>query len=329
MKRAMFIFLIIFAFAILNYEDVTAQEELRGLEGWFYVDSSGSVYTLSGAIQKPRSFFANRCFDTYGPQGYVTTWCYGSDGWAKKGVPGPLFKRMAADAPGAAERRLRFVEEEKKEKLRIASEQAKAQLPKVILLAKLGQTKEAIDIYLSIPEEVWTPNNIPLWNDRNDLLQALKPYVQQHKDNAKSLESKGQYKEALNEYAEGLKAADDDEAKEIRKAALEIIRRNPSLSELPEDVRRHVVRGEVLVKEGNFEDAVKEYRKAIQVAPFVARLYFNTALVYGELKNYPGAIRYMNIYLQLAPDAPDARSAKDEIYKWELQMEKAGKAKGQ
>ncbi|MEW6003577.1 MAG: tetratricopeptide repeat protein [Nitrospirota bacterium] len=90
-----------------------------------------------------------------------------------------------------------------------------------------------------------------------------------------------------------------------------------------------MIRGEVLVKEGNFEDAVKEYRKAIQVAPFVAGLYFNTALVYGELKNYPGAIRYMNIYLQLGPDAPDARSAKDEIYKWELQMEKAGKAKGQ
>lgn len=53
--------LIIFAFAILNYEDVTAQEELKSLEGWFYVDSSGSVYTLSEAAKKPPSFFATSC----------------------------------------------------------------------------------------------------------------------------------------------------------------------------------------------------------------------------------------------------------------------------
>jgi len=157
--------------------------------------------------------------------------------------------------------------------IRTASEeQAKAQLPKAITLAKLGQIKEAIDIYRSIPEEVWIPDNIPLWNERSDLFQALKPYVQQHKTNAKSFETKGRYREALNEYAEALRAADDTEAEEIRKTVLEICRRNPSLSELPEDARRHVMRGDILVKEGNFEEAVKEYRKAIQKAPFIPKL---------------------------------------------------------
>jgi len=30
----------------------------------------------------------------------------------------------------------------------------------------------------------------------------------------------------------------------------------------------------------------------------------------------------MNIYLELYPDAPDIRAAKDQIYKWEFMMEK-------
>jgi hypothetical protein len=63
--------------------------------------------------------------------------------------------------------------------------------------------------------------------------------------------------------------------------------------------------------------------------PFTASLYFNTALIYGGHKNYPEAIRHMKIYLEMAPDAPNARAAQDEIYKWELQIEKAGKAGGQ
>ncbi|MEW6003578.1 MAG: hypothetical protein AB1638_13155 [Nitrospirota bacterium] len=46
----------------------------------------------------------------------------------------------------------------------VAEEKAKAQLPEAITYAKLGKTKEAIDIYLSIPEEEFTPNNISLWN---------------------------------------------------------------------------------------------------------------------------------------------------------------------
>jgi hypothetical protein len=33
----------------------------------------------------------------------------------------------------------------------------------------------------------------------------------------------------------------------------------------------------------------------------------------------------MKAYLELYPDAPDARAAKDEIYRWEIQMEKERK----
>ncbi|MBW2632249.1 MAG: hypothetical protein JRC90_10945 [Deltaproteobacteria bacterium] len=91
---------------------------------------------------------------------------------------------------------------------------------------------------------------------------------------------------------------------------------------LPEEARKYVLRGDVLTEEGTFEEAVKEYLQAVQAAPYIAKLYFNTAMIYGELKKYPQAIRNMNTYLNLAPESPNARASKDQIYKWEFKMEK-------
>jgi regulator of sirC expression with transglutaminase-like and TPR domain len=44
------------------------------------------------------------------------------------------------------------------------------------------------------------------------------------------------------------------------------------------------------------------------------------ALFHGQLKDYPRAIEHMTTYLQLVPDAANARAAKDEIYKWEFSL---------
>jgi hypothetical protein len=61
------------------------------------------------------------------------------------------------------------------------------------------------------------------------------------------------------------------------------------------------------------------------MAPLTPVLYYTGALVLAELKNYRRATDYMNVYLELYPDAPNARQAKDEIYKWEFQLEREGK----
>jgi len=192
--------------------------------------------------------------------------------------------------------------------------------------AKQGKTKLAVNFYFSImdayPEEEMSPKNIPLMSDRMVLLQAFKPVVKEHRDKARSFESKGQYKEALSELSEALKTADDTEAQAIQESIFSVMRRNPSLSEMPEDARKYALRGEVLIKEGNFEQAATEFKKAIQIAPYAARLYYNCALINAELKKYPEAIRHMKIYLKASPDASDARAAKDEIIKWELMMER-------
>jgi len=192
--------------------------------------------------------------------------------------------------------------------------------------AKQGKMKLAVNFYFGImdayPEEEISPKNIPQTNDRMALLQTFKPIVKEHRDKARSFESKGQYQEALAELSEALKIADDTEAQAIQETTFSMLRRNPLLAEMPEDARKYALRSEVLLKEGNLEQAATELKMAIQIAPYAARLYYSSALINAELKRYPEAIHHMKIYLKAVPDAPDARAVKDEMIKWEFMMEK-------
>jgi tetratricopeptide (TPR) repeat protein len=203
-----------------------------------------------------------------------------------------------------------------------AKEGTLARVLEATAYARLGQMKDAARIYDAIAEDQLSPKNVPLMRDLSALLQTLAPYVKERRDKAKAFESKGQYREALAELSEALKAADPQEAEQIQGALFGIARKSPSLSELPEEARKHTLRGEILIKEGNFAQAAAELKKAIQLAPYTARLYYNLALIHAELKKYPEAIRNMKLYLQAVPDAPDVRAAKDEIIKWEFAMEK-------
>jgi hypothetical protein len=45
--------------------------------------------------------------------------------------------------------------------------------------------------------------------------------------------------------------------------------------------------------------------------------HFNRALVLAEVERYTEATREMRKYLLLFPDAPNARTAQDQIYAWE------------
>jgi tetratricopeptide (TPR) repeat protein len=188
--------------------------------------------------------------------------------------------------------------------------------------AKKSDFKKTINIYSSISEAKLSQKNAPLWTDRAALLKALKPFVASKKESARAMKAQGRHKEALKELSEAIKVADDTELQDIQETLFSMIRKNPLLSEMPEDARKYALRSEVMVEEGSFEQAATELKKAIQIAPYAARLYYNCALINAELKKYPEAIRHMKIYLKAAPDAPDARAAKDEIFKWEFKMEK-------
>lgn len=87
--------------------------------------------------------------------------------------------------------------------------------------------------------------------------------------------------------------------------------------ELPEEAYKYKIQAEGAVREKNFHSANSYFKNAIDVAPWWPIGYFNRALVLGELGEYKLAMRFMNCYLQLAPDAPNARAAQNKIYDWE------------
>ncbi len=86
---------------------------------------------------------------------------------------------------------------------------------------------------------------------------------------------------------------------------------------LPEEARRFKVQAEAAVRDKRFDRAVERYAQVFKVAPWWPEGRFNRALILGELGRYTEAIREMNRYLKLVPNASDARKAQDKIYEWE------------
>jgi hypothetical protein len=86
---------------------------------------------------------------------------------------------------------------------------------------------------------------------------------------------------------------------------------------LPEAARRYQVLAENAVQEKRFQDAANYYNQALNIEPFWPEGQFNLSLVDGELRNYSGASSHMRMYLELVPDAQDARQAEDKIIIWD------------
>lgn len=86
---------------------------------------------------------------------------------------------------------------------------------------------------------------------------------------------------------------------------------------IPEEANKYKVQAEGAVRDKDFDDAADLYAAALKVAPWWPAGHFNRALVLGELEDYAAARREMGYYLQLVPEAANARAAQDKIYQWE------------
>ncbi len=51
--------------------------------------------------------------------------------------------------------------------------------------------------------------------------------------------------------------------------------------------------------------------------------WYNLAMIYGEQKNYTDAADRMRHYLELVPNAPDAKEARDQMIIWEDEGQKS------
>jgi tetratricopeptide (TPR) repeat protein len=186
--------------------------------------------------------------------------------------------------------------------------------------AKQNDFGRAITVYAAIPQDDPSVHSALTQSALGSLKQAFIGHVQERLEKAGESESSGQFVAAMAEYAEAVTMADETTASSIRQKVAALLKANPYLAEIPEDVRKLALGGDVLIKDGRFDDALGEYRAAIKLAPFNPQLHFNVALIHGQLKDYPRAIEHMTTYLQLVPDAANARAAKDEIYKWEFSL---------
>jgi PDZ domain len=119
------------------------------------------------------------------------------------------------------------------------------------------------------------------------------------------------YRDALNKQTEELKPL----AEEYRN-----LPQKPAVSE---EQRKLIVQANALAERKEYYQARDKYREALKISKTdYPGAYFNMALLEAQLNLPFAAISYMKQYLMLVPDAPDARSAKDKIYEWELLMPK-------
>jgi tetratricopeptide (TPR) repeat protein len=195
-----------------------------------------------------------------------------------------------------------------------------------VLCARKGNMAKAQEIYLTVANRINDTRCVPVAKEKDTFLALVQPMVDAHLATAKQLDAQGKYAESLPEYAQALSfAANEQEATTLRAAMFAASGKMPTPPEMPDEAHRHVVRGELLLNQGMLDHALFEFNEALRIAPYMPKLYYNTALIYGELKQYDQAIRQMHLYLTAAPEAPDLGTAKDQITKWELQQEIGGK----
>ena len=191
-----------------------------------------------------------------------------------------------------------------------------------IAYAKAGDLAEAERIYALIGEAAHSSTNDLFVRNTRILADLLKPALQGHLEKARSLEAGSDFGAALGEYALALQIADAAASEEIMTRAAALLKDHPELAELPEEVRKYSLRGEVLIKEKDLKGALEEYAPALRAAPFCPALRHSAAVLAADLGKFSQAIAHMNAYLRLFPGAPDAREAKDLIYKWEFMIER-------
>jgi tetratricopeptide (TPR) repeat protein len=202
-----------------------------------------------------------------------------------------------------------------------------ARILAAIAYAKRGDVTEAERIFALIGGPTLSSTNFLFVKNAGVLADLLKPAVQGHLEKAKSLEAGGDPRGALGEYTLALQIADQAGSKEIMSRAAALLTAHPELAALPEEARKYSLRGEVLVKEKDLVGALGEYISSLRAAPFCPTLRYDAALLAAELGKFSQAIMHMNAYLELSPAAPNAREAKDLIYKWEFMIERGADKK--
>ncbi|MBC7350175.1 MAG: tetratricopeptide repeat protein [Candidatus Aminicenantes bacterium] len=196
-----------------------------------------------------------------------------------------------------------------------------------LVYSKSGDAERAAKIIAAIPDDYLFSKSSLRKAVLSQVQAALRPYVASKKQNILSYESSGKLKEALGEYSLLMNLLSEEEASEVRKHIGQLIKGSAYLTDVSEEARKHIIRAEMLSGNNDFDRALSEHNEARKIAPFYPGIYKSLATTYEALKEYRQAIRCMTAYLELYPEAPDSREAKDKIIKWEFLLEELNKSK--
>lgn len=96
-----------------------------------------------------------------------------------------------------------------------------------------------------------------------------------------------------------------------------------------EEARKYLLRGmaaaEMATSEAGLANAVREFRKATDIAPKMPAAWYNLGLAQAKMGKPREAIESYRKYLALAPQAEDAGKVRDEIFKLEYKAEQTEK----
>jgi tetratricopeptide (TPR) repeat protein len=200
------------------------------------------------------------------------------------------------------------------------SDQELVKFGKAIAYLKLGRINEAISY---IPADEIAASSSPIYKEYQVLATELDKLAQSHNEKAANLYKRGFLREALNEYTLALTYINNDQKEaEIRNNLINLLQEYPVNLPVSEEARKYLVRSEFLLKQGDIAGSLNECRKGLKLAPYEPKFYYNVAELNAGLGNFDKAIKFMNIYIKLAPNASDIQNAKDDITKWELMQER-------
>jgi tetratricopeptide (TPR) repeat protein len=125
------------------------------------------------------------------------------------------------------------------------------------------------------------------------------------------------FAEAFNRLVYGAyKGELQDEEVEFSKQAAEW-RALPTKPPLSSDADKQWILAENSVKEKDLDAAVEHYEAALEIQPMWPTGWYDLAMIYGEQKEYADAADALKHYLELAPDASDAKAANEQMIIWE------------
>ncbi len=137
-------------------------------------------------------------------------------------------------------------------------------------------------------------------------------------DAAQAAEAKGDWPASFEAWNVAYSSCEDYIQAKILDGLLRIYPKLAAKPALPEPARQYQIQAETYFQQKDIAKAVEAYGNQIAVVPWFPQAYFNRGFLEGESQQqYKAAIADLQMYLKLAPDAPDARAAQDQIYAWQ------------